>query len=143
MGGETKVSQTEIVIETPGRQLIDITAQIAAVVAASNVMVGLCHLFIQHTSASLIVSENNDPDVLKDLEHYISKLVQDGDADFCHTIEGPDDMSAHVRSVLTATDMTLPVHDGKLRLGQWQSIYLWEHRYMAKQRSVIVTLLAC
>lgn len=138
----TMIKQTELTIATQGRGLLDITTQVNQAVHTTKASAGLCHLFIQHTSASLIVSENADPDVLTDLESYMAKLVKDGDPEFAHTLEGPDDMSAHVRSVLTATGLSIPVKDGQLKLGRWQAIYLWEHRYSPKQRTVTVTIVA-
>ena len=102
---------------------------------------GLCHLFVHHTSASLIIQENADPDVRRDLEAYFARLVPDGDPLFLHTEEGPDDMSAHIRSVLTATQLTIPVTRGRLDLGTWQGVYLWEHRTAPHQRRVTVTVL--
>ena len=101
---------------------------------------GLCHLFIRHTSASLILCENADPDVRRDLDTYMEKLVRDGDPMFRHRSEGPDDMSAHIRSVLTASSLTLPVRDGRCDLGTWQGVFLWEHRTHAHRREVVVTV---
>ena len=127
-------------ISTSGRSSIDITAQINAIVAQSNIKFGLCHVFIQHTSASLIVCENADPNVRVDLETFMSKLVVDGDPMFIHTDEGIDDMPAHVRTTLTQTDLTLPVSETALALGPWQGVYLWEHRHQPHQRRVTVTV---
>ena len=135
------MKQLDITISTPGRGIFDITKQVNQAISSVGVENGLCNLFVQHTSASLIVSENADPDVLQDLEAYMCQLVKDGDAIFSHTTEGPDDMSAHVRSVLTATELSIPVAGGELKLGQWQAVYLWEHRYSPKQRRVTVTVL--
>ncbi len=132
--------QEELVIETLGRGSVDITEQVAAAVDASDVNDGLCHLFIRHTSASLIVNENADPAVLKDLETFMRDLVPDGDTRFRHTAEGPDDMPAHIRSVLTQTDLSIPVRGGRLALGTWQGIYLWEHRSAPHRRSVLVSV---
>jgi secondary thiamine-phosphate synthase enzyme len=132
--------QTEIFVETRGRGTYDITAEIRNFVAACAVDIGLCHLFIRHTSASLMVCENADPDVRLDLETFMSDLVPDGDPRFIHTMEGPDDMPAHVRSVLTHSELTLPVRAGTLALGTWQGVYLWEHRLAAYRRSIVVTV---
>ena len=132
--------QEELVIETWGRGSVEITEQVAAAVDASDVDDGLCHLFIRHTSASLMVNENADPAVLKDLETFMRDLVPDGDPRFRHTAEGPDDMPAHIRSVLTQTDLSIPVRGGRLALGTWQGIYLWEHRSAPHRRSVLVSV---
>ena len=132
--------QAELVVNTDGRGSYDITHRVAEAVGDADVEFGLCHVFISHTSASLMVCENADPDVLTDLERFMSDLVPDGDPRFDHVAEGPDDMSAHVRSVLTHTDLNLPVRNGQLALGTWQGIYLWEHRAHANPRKVIVTV---
>ncbi|MGJ8670304.1 MAG: secondary thiamine-phosphate synthase enzyme YjbQ [Oceanococcus sp.] len=101
---------------------------------------GLLHIFIRHTSASLIVCENADPDVLIDLQMWMENLVQDGDARFRHTAEGRDDMAAHIRSVLTSSQLALPVRAGRLALGTWQGVFLWEHRYAPQQRELLLDL---
>ncbi len=132
--------QEELVVETRGRGSVDITERVAAAVDASDVDDGLCHLFIRHTSASLIVNENADPAVLMDLETFMRDLVPDGDPRFRHTAEGPDDMPAHIRSILTQTDLSIPVRGGRLALGTWQGIYLWEHRSAPHRRSVLVSV---
>ncbi len=127
--------------QTHGRSLVDVTSDVDGVVARSGVREGLCTVFIHHTSASLIVNENADPTVLLDLEAYLSRLVVDGDPLFRHTDEGPDDMSAHVRTALTSTSLGIPVAGGRLDLGTWQAVYLWEHRSAPHRRriSVVVT----
>ena len=125
---------------TRGRGTYDITDQIRGVVQRAGVQTGLCHLFLQHTSASLIICENADPTVRSDLERFIARLVPDGDPIYEHTQEGPDDMPAHVRSVLTQAEMTLPVSQGRCALGTWQGLYLYEHRQDPHQRQVIVTV---
>lgn len=122
------------------RGLHDITRAVATVVAESGVRAGLAHVFIHHTSASLIIQENADPDVLRDLEAFLSRLVPDGDPLFRHTEEGPDDMSAHVKSAITATSQMAPVVDGELALGTWQGLFLWEHRDRAGPRRITVTV---
>jgi len=119
--------------------MIDITREVADVVAKAAVDIGLCNVFVQHTSASLMISENADPAVCGDLERYFSRLVPDGDALFEHDAEGPDDMAAHVRSVLTCTSLNIPIGNGRLLLGTWQGIYLWEHRHAGHHRTVVVT----
>ena len=132
--------QSELVVDTKGRNTYEITASVANVVSNAKFETGLCHLFITHTSASLLISENADPDVHRDLETFMADLVRDGDPMFVHTAEGPDDMPAHIRSVLTQTDLTIPIRNGKLALGTWQGIYLWEHRANPHRRRVVVTL---
>jgi secondary thiamine-phosphate synthase enzyme len=132
--------QETLEIHTSGRGVYDLSQRVQDAVADSGISTGLCHLFIRHTSASLMISENADPAVLSDLETFMSRQVPDGDPMFTHTQEGPDDMSAHVRSVLTQTDLNLPVTGGACSLGTWQGIYLWEHRHAAHVREVVVTI---
>jgi len=134
------IAREEFEVKTRGRGTHDLSADIQSIVAKSGIRTGMCHVFICHTSASLMLSENADPAVLKDLETFMSRQVRDGDPMFTHTAEGPDDMSAHVRSVLTQTDLNLPVTAGRCALGTWQGIYLWEHRYAPHSRRVIVTV---
>ncbi|MGB5200475.1 MAG: secondary thiamine-phosphate synthase enzyme YjbQ [Sedimenticolaceae bacterium] len=125
---------------TRGRGTYDITPQVRDVVRSAGVQTGLCHLFLQHTSASLILCENADPTVRSDLERFLARLVPDGDPIYEHSLEGPDDMPAHVRAILTKVEMTLPVSQGRCALGTWQGIYLYEHRHHAHTRRVIVTV---
>ena len=134
------MQQTTLEFRTQGRGLTDITAEVAAFVANSGISLGLCHVFLRHTSASLIINENADPDVQRDLETFLGELVPDGDPRYVHTAEGPDDMPAHVRTLLTDTELTVPISDGRLALGTWQGLFLWEHRHRPHQRKVIVTL---
>ena len=131
--------QEQLVIETKGRGTYNITAPVARVVANAGIEAGLCHVFVQHTSASLILCENADPAVRRDLEDFMERLVKDGDPRFIHRDEGPDDMAAHVRSILTNMDATIPISNGRLALGTWQGIYLWEHRHAGHRRRVTVT----
>ena len=126
---------------TQGRGTYDITAQVRAVVREAGIQTGLCHLFVQHTSASLIICENADPSVRSDLERFLARLVPDGDPIYNHTSEGPDDMPAHVRAILTKMEMTLPVSQGQCALGTWQGVYLYEHRLHPHDRRVVVTVL--
>ena len=126
----------EILVDRTG--LHDITERVAAVVARSGIQDGLCTVFIQHTSASLLVQEGADPSVKRDLEAWLSRLVPEGDDLFTHTSEGPDDMPSHVKGALTATSIGIPVIGGKLALGTWQAILLWEHRRYKSKRKVIV-----
>ena len=134
------ISQTEINVSTSGRGTYDISQQIQDFVGSARVTTGLCHVFIKHTSASLMLCENADPAVLRDLETFMERHVPDGDPMFTHTAEGPDDMPAHVRSVLTQSDINLPVSNGRCALGTWQGIYLWEHRFAPHLRTVMLTL---
>jgi len=134
------VFQKTIRLETRGRGSYPLTRAIQEAVRESGIQTGLCHVFLQHTSASLMLCENADPDVRTDLESFMSRLVPDGDGIFAHTAEGPDDMPAHVRSVLTHSDLTLPVSDGHCCLGTWQGVYLWEHRHAGQRRQVITTI---
>lgn len=128
-------------IPTRGRGMTEITSEVADLVARSEVEVGVAHVFICHTSASLFINENADPDVRRDLETFLSDLVPDGDPRFVHVAEGADDMPAHVRSLLTATSLTVPVRQGRMTLGTWQGLYLWEHRRAAHVRRVEVTII--
>lgn len=122
------------------RGLHDITRRVEAVVSDSGVRSGLCHLFLQHTSASLLIQENADPRVLTDLDRWFSKMVPDGDRQWTHTDEGPDDMPSHVRAALTQPALAIPVSDGHLALGTWQAIYLFEHRLAPHRRRIIATV---
>ena len=135
----THYAQTTINVRTSGRGTVEIGAELAAAIRSMEIETGLCHVFLHHTSASLILCENADPDVRVDLETFMSKLTPDGDAMFIHTAEGPDDMPAHVRSVLTQSELTLPISKGKLALGTWQGIYLWEHRVAGHHRRITIT----
>ena len=134
------IAQSEIRVDTRGRGTYDFTRAVQEAVRASGVRTGLCHLFIRHTSASMMLCENADPAVRRDLETFMSRQVPDGDPMFTHTAEGPDDMPAHVRSVLTQSDLNIPVRDGRCALGTWQGVYLWEHRTAPHARRVIVTV---
>jgi len=133
--------QTILEFSTSGRGTRDITRDVAAVVAASALQCGLVHVFVQHTSCSLLLTENADGDVRRDLETIVSRLAPDGDPAYRHDAEGPDDMSAHGRSMLTDTALTIPVGEGRMLLGTWQGIYLWEHRTAPHRRRVVVTVL--
>ncbi len=134
------IIQYQTSIQTQGRATIDITPEIEHIIAKSDIKTGLCHIFIQHTSASLIITENADSNVRKDLENYISRLVKDGDPAYLHDAEGPDDMAAHIRSILTQSEISIPICDGILAMGTWQGIYLWEHRTSPHRRNLTVTL---
>lgn len=133
--------QSILEFSTSGRGARDITSAVAKVVAASGIQCGIAHVFVQHTSCSLMMTENADPDVRRDLETVIARIAPDGDPAYRHDLEGPDDMAAHARSVLTDTSLTVPVGDGHLLLGIWQGIFLWEHRTAPERRRVVVTVL--
>lgn len=133
--------QTILHFTTSGRGTRDITDAVAGVVAASGVECGLAHVFVQHTSCSLTITENADADVRRDLDTIMARLAPDGDPAYRHDLEGPDDMAAHARSVLTDTGLTVPVGRARLLLGTWQGIFLWEHRASSHRRSVVVTVL--
>jgi secondary thiamine-phosphate synthase enzyme len=134
-------TQHSFELSTPGRGTVDLTPEVQRVVAQAGVQRGLCNVFVHHTSCSLILCENADPDVRRDLEAFFARLVKDGDPLFAHDAEGPDDMPAHVRTVLTHSSLSVPVQSGRLSLGTWQGIYLWEHRTSAHRRRVTVTVL--
>lgn len=125
-------------VTTRGRGLVEITDRVRAALADAAITTGLLTLFIRHTSASLLVQENADPDVRDDLERFFARLVRDGDPLFVHRSEGPDDMPAHVRCALTATQLSVPIIDGALALGTWQGIYLWEHRTRGHERELVL-----
>lgn len=132
--------QSELEISTSGRGTVEITRQVQGVVRAAGIRTGLAHVFIHHTSASLIISENADPAVHRDLERVLARLAPDGDSAFEHDAEGPDDMPAHVRAMLTAVALSIPVTSGKLALGTWQGVYLYEHRLAPHRRRLTVTV---
>jgi secondary thiamine-phosphate synthase enzyme len=134
-------SSTTLAFDTPGRGLVDITRAVAAWVKQDGMESGLLTLFLRHTSASLVVQENADPDVRGDLERFLGRLVPDGDALFRHRDEGSDDMPAHVRAALTSVQLSIPLLDGRLALGTWQGVYLWEHRLRPHRREVVLHLI--
>jgi secondary thiamine-phosphate synthase enzyme len=134
-------SATTLDVQTPGRALVEITRHVADWVDEQPVQTGLLTLFIRHTSASLLIQENADPDVQADLNRFLARLVPDGDPLFRHRDEGPDDMPAHVRAALTAVQLSVPVMNGRLALGTWQGIYVWEHRLRPHRRQVVLHLL--
>jgi secondary thiamine-phosphate synthase enzyme len=128
-------------MRTAGRGTTDITDAVQRAVGDTGIRDGLCNVFLQHTSASLILCENAAPAVRRDLETILGRLAPDGDPAYLHDDEGPDDMAAHARAVLTTNSLQIPVADGKLALGTWQGIYLWEHRHAPHARSVVVTVI--
>lgn len=136
------VGTVSVEIRTSGRGFQNISQALQDAVRKSGVADGLCNVFLRHTSASLLITENADPDVRVDLENFISKLVPDGDPSYLHAMEGPDDMPAHIRSVLTASELTIPVRGGRLALGTWQGAYLWEHRSRPHHRRLDITVIS-
>lgn len=130
--------QEQVVVPTRGQGLYGVTREVEQAVSRAGVDVGLATVFVRHTSASLIINENADPDVPRDLEAFLQRLVPEGDPLYRHTAEGPDDMPAHVKSALTATSLAIPVTSGRLALGTWQGIFLWEHRRAAHSRKLLV-----
>ena len=125
-------------VTTPGRGLHEITARVESAVGRSGVAEGLCTIFVRHTSASLVIQENADPSAKHDLERWMERTVPDGDPFYTHDTEGPDDMPAHIRAALTATSVAVPIADGRLALGTWQGIYLWEHRRRGSARELLL-----
>ncbi len=136
----TRLLQERFTVNTFGRSTVEVSYQIDKFVRAAAINTGFCHVFLHHTSASLIICENADIDVQTDLETFMSGLVKDGDPAFIHTTEGDDDMPAHIRSVLTQTELTIPISEGRLALGIWQGIYLWEHRTSPYSRNITLTM---
>jgi secondary thiamine-phosphate synthase enzyme len=134
------VLQVSFTVDTRGRGTYDITEQVQQIVSRSNASTGLCHVFIHHTSASLILCENADPMVREDLERFMSATVADGDPNFLHTSEGDDDMPAHVRTILTDSSLSIPVTNGRCAFGTWQGLYVWEHRTHGHRRRVTLTV---
>jgi secondary thiamine-phosphate synthase enzyme len=130
----------DFTVRTPGRGFTELSERVAAIVRESGVQGGLCNVFVPHTSASLLAGENWDPSVRRDLEAFMSRLAPDGDPLYEHDAEGPDDMPAHIRTMLTQSSTVIPVAEGKLDVGTWQGLYLWEHRTAAHERRVVVTV---
>lgn len=139
--GMSVSEQTTVNIQTSARAMENITHRVADFVATSEKRAGVVHVFVQHTSCSLIITENADPDVRRDLETLAQRWAPDGDRAYRHDTEGDDDMAAHARSVLTSTSVTVPFAQGRLLLGTWQGIYLWEHRAQRHTRTVVMTIL--
>jgi secondary thiamine-phosphate synthase enzyme len=129
---------TELHVNTGGQGLYDFTSDLSAVVKESGIKDGLCSLLVQHTSASLTIQENADPSARRDLENWLNRLVPEHDALYTHTQEGADDMPAHIKAVLTATSLSIPVINHRLALGTWQGVYLWEHRHGNNRRRVAI-----
>lgn len=133
--------QQSLKIQTTGKSLSKITSKIQTIVAESRIKSGLCTVFLRHTSASLIIQENADPDVLKDLANFFAKLVPEDGKSYIHDAEGADDMPAHIRTVLTKTSEQIPISQGQLLLGTWQGIYLWEHRQHGHYREIVIQII--
>ncbi len=136
--GVMRQKQSKLTISTPGRGMLNITREVATLLSGSTISEGMLHLFVQHTSCSLLIQENADPEVQSDMERFLSRLVPDGDSIYSHIAEGPDDMPAHVRAALTATSLSIPISAGRMALGIWQGIYLYEHRLHASHRRIVV-----
>lgn len=134
------ITQRFLTIQTKGRGMINVTADVSHAIIPSKIKTGLCNLFLHHTSASLILCENFDSTVQTDLESFMQRLVPDGDSIFRHDMEGPDDMPAHVRTILTQNSLTIPITQGRLNLGTWQGIFVWEHRLQSHKRNLTITL---
>jgi secondary thiamine-phosphate synthase enzyme len=132
----------QIFVDTSGQGLQEITAEVASSVRAAGIDEGLCTLFVRHTSASLVIQENADPSAKRDLERWLNRLVPEGDPFYSHDAEGPDDMPAHIKAALTATSICIPMQNKKLVLGQWQGIYLWEHRRRGSRRELVLHIAA-
>lgn len=133
--------QKKLRFSTTGRGTYNISKQITETIENSGIKSGICHIFIQHTSASLILCENNDNNVREDLNAFMAKLVKDGDSSYKHKDEGDDDMAAHIRTILTQSSLSIPIYKGKCDLGLWQGIFLWEHRTSAFKRNIAVTIM--
>lgn len=127
-------------IATSGKGMVEITSLVGNAVAESGIEEGLCTVFVRHTSASLVIQEKADPAAVRDLENWLERLVPENDPLFTHTEEGPDDMPSHIKSALTATSLAVPVDGGRLALGTWQGIFLWEHRSAPKKRHLVIHL---
>ena len=140
---EMRMVQQTIALRTNGKKLHNITHQVESILSQSGIQMGLCNVFVRHTSASLIIQENADPDVLADLETFFSKLVPEDASQYRHISEGLDDMPSHIRSALTKTSETIPISNGRLALGTWQGIFVWEHRHRGHTREVLVHITGC
>jgi secondary thiamine-phosphate synthase enzyme len=141
MVGGTMITQKSFSIETHGRSFTALTGKVADIVDSGRAATGMCHVFVRHTSASLLITENADPAVRRDLERFMQRVVPDGSPDYEHDAEGPDDMPGHIRSALTSATVSVPVSEGRLLLGTWQGIYLWEHRIEPQTREIVVTVI--
>ena len=131
----------ELRVETTGQGLLDFTSRVEEAVRSAHIKTGICTVFVRHTSASLTIQENADPSARRDLEMFLNKLVTEDDPDYTHVYEGSDDMPSHIKAALTSTSLSIPVLKGKLALGTWQGIYLWEHRVLGSYRKIVVHVL--
>ena len=129
---------SEIEVHVRGQGMSEITREVEAIVHKAGLDEGLCTVFVPHTSASLVIQENADPSARRDLEEWINRLIPEGDPNYSHTLEGADDMPAHIKAAITAVSLAIPVSEGRLTLGTWQGIYLWEHRHRAASREIVV-----
>jgi len=136
-----KLRHHRLDIACRGRGCYPLTSQVRDWLATTGIEQGMLNLFVQHTSCSLMIQENADPDVLRDMERFLARLVRDGDPDYWHSAEGPDDMPAHIRMALTQVSLTIPVQHGRLALGTWQGIYLYEHRLASMRRHVLLQVI--
>ncbi len=136
-----RVFASGFTVHTRGRGFTDVSGQVHEALSPSGIHAGIAHVFVHHTSCSLLLGENADPEVRADLERFFARLIPDGDPLFQHDAEGADDMPAHIRSILTGASVSIPVHAGKLALGTWQGVYLWEHRAQPHQRKLTVTVI--
>ncbi len=136
-----QIHQATFSLSTRARGPIEVNDRVAEIISTSGIQTGICQVFCQHTSASLLITENADPTVLRDLEGHLQRQIPDGDPHYAHDQEGPDDMSAHIRSVLTGPGLMIPIRQGRLALGTWQGLFLWEHRTHSHQRTLVVTCL--
>jgi secondary thiamine-phosphate synthase enzyme len=134
------VVQESFEVTTRGRGFESLTPRVEAILSKSSIQSGLCNVFTQHTSASLLITENADSAVRRDLERFMQRVAPDGSPEYEHDAEGPDDMPAHIRTVLTSTTLTIPIASRQLQLGTWQGIYLWEHRHASHRRQILVTI---
>ncbi len=135
------IFQRELRVRTHGQGLVEVTREVGAIVAASEMKVGLCTVFVRHTSCSLVIQENADPSARADLEAWLARLAPEEDPAYTHTFEGPDDMPAHLRAAVTRTSEQIPVAEGRLLLGTWQGLYLWEHRHRGSTRTLVCTVI--
>lgn len=134
------VSQSGFSVSTRGKSTVEITSEVARIVADADITTGTVSVFCQHTSCSLVIMENADPSARRDLERWLDRLVPENDPDFVHTLEGPDDMPSHIKMALTRTSETIPIGQGRMLLGTWQGIFVWEHRAMPHRRKIVVTV---
>jgi secondary thiamine-phosphate synthase enzyme len=136
------IFQQKMTVNTSGRGMINVTADIADIISQVSISTGICNVFLHHTSASLILCENADSAIQEDLENFMQRLIPDDETLFRHNMEGPDDMPAHIRSILTQNSLTIPITNSRLNLGTWQGVFLWEHRFATHARNLTITLMS-